>query len=145
MQDYKAGSLLALTLTAVRSCIAIWNGARSVTIQAIKDDIYCSQHKHAVSLLNTARCIVNLAGWCTSKEQGTLTQLIPEMWSDLKNNRYLRLFFFCFFLFNLWSNWGLLLLAHLWWKWVHMDNKMYTCRVTVGDFGMLWESQLMNF
>lgn len=49
--EHKTGSLLALTLTAARSRITVSEQARSVTIQAVKDDIYCSQRKHGVSLL----------------------------------------------------------------------------------------------
>lgn len=89
MHDYKAGSLLALTLTAVQSCITIWEAGQSV-IQAIKYDIYCSQHKHAMCLLNAARCIINLTGWYTHKEQSTIRELILRMWNEVKNDRYSR-------------------------------------------------------
>lgn len=48
--EHKTGSLLASTLTAARSRIAVSEQAQSV-IQAVKDDIYCSQRKHGASLL----------------------------------------------------------------------------------------------
>lgn len=38
--EHKTGSLLALTLTAAQSRITISEAAQSVTIQAVKDDIY---------------------------------------------------------------------------------------------------------